>query len=325
MEIKRHLERDLVESVRDNSGVVINVYGLKGCGKSTLLQQIDPAYTANVSGEFDIIETCAPIKSSRAKPGVKNFQVFPISIIELQEIYPSTSASSLAAEMIRFGGLPGILSLSDIGRKRKALERYYENDLIEQLLKDNCIKFESQFRELLRLLAINCGDIIRLRPLANELKLNFLTLKRYMEILIDTGVIFEVKGFKRNLKTEVDKFSKYYFVDCGVRNAAAQVFRTRVSDEEKDRIFQNFVISERYKYISSVKKGQVELFFWSTYDSNSLDIVELLTSSQAIKGFKISAAEKATKSFSTHLWKRTYKSASFEHVMLTDYIKYIKG
>jgi predicted AAA+ superfamily ATPase len=53
----------------------------------------------------------------------------------------------------------------------------------------------------------------------NTLGLAKQTVERYLELLEKTFVIEKVRGFSRNLRKEIAKSSRYYFLDNGVRSA----------------------------------------------------------------------------------------------------------
>ncbi len=73
--------------------------------------------------------------------------------------------------------------------------------------------------DLLKLIAFQVGSEVSLNELATQVRLDIKTIGRYLDILEKAFVIIRVGGFSRNLRSEVTRKAKYYFLDNGVRNA----------------------------------------------------------------------------------------------------------
>jgi len=94
-----------------------------------------------------------------------------------------------------------------------------------------------------------------------------------MDLLEKVFVIFKLPGFSRNLRKEVNKNSKYFFYDLGVRNGLINNFNTFKYRDDVGRLWENFCITERMKY-NELKSNRVNTYFWRTYDQKEIDYIE---------------------------------------------------
>src|SRR5690606_13991715 len=76
------------------------------------------------------------------------------------------------------------------------------------------------------------------------------TVEKYIDLLEKSFVIFRLPAFKRNMRTEIKKGKKIYFYDCGIRNAVINNFDNLALRSDKGALFENFMISERLKYLA---------------------------------------------------------------------------
>jgi predicted AAA+ superfamily ATPase len=74
------------------------------------------------------------------------------------------------------------------------------------------------------LLALQIGSEVSVQELAEKVSLSKAVVEKYLNLLEQMFVIINVRGFSRNLRKEISKTSKYYFLDLGLRNALLQNF-----------------------------------------------------------------------------------------------------
>ncbi|MFB1021384.1 MAG: DUF4143 domain-containing protein [Vicingaceae bacterium] len=86
-------------------------------------------------------------------------------------------------------------------------------------------------------------------------------------------ILHRVDSFSRNLRKEITKSSKWYFVDNGIRNAVISNFNPIAMRNDKGQLRENYAIAERLKH-----KEYHQIFganyFWRTYDQQEIDWVE---------------------------------------------------
>jgi len=122
----------------------------------------------------------------------------------------------------------------------------------------------------LRLLAFQVGSECSLYEIGQKVALSRNTVERYIDLLEKTFIIFKLSGFSKNLRKEISKNSKYYFWDNGIRNAVISNFNTLNLRDDIGQLWENYIISERLKYLSFNRIAS-NVFFWLTYDQQEID------------------------------------------------------
>ncbi len=94
--------------------------------------------------------------------------------------------------------------------------------------------------------------MVAIRQLSvNELSQNLIidnkTVKRYIELLEKAFIIYRLGGYSSNLRKEILKKTKYYFFDTGIRNAVIANFNPIDLRNDKDQLWENFLVMERLK------------------------------------------------------------------------------
>ena len=103
--------------------------------------------------------------------------------------------------------------------------------------------------------------------------MNVHTVKRYLELLEKTFVITSLTSFSRNLRNEIGKSKKYYFLDTGIRNALINNFNVFSMRNDIGQLWENFCVLERMKK-NEYERRFVNTYFWRTYDQKEIDYIE---------------------------------------------------
>ncbi len=195
------------------------------------------------------------------------FRIYPLQYAELK-----ASVNNFSFEAyLRYGGMPALAQTDSEERKQlilsELLSAYILKD-IKSLVKEENIR---AFNHLIYLLAQNQGSVISVHSLANEVKVNFATLNRYLDILEQTFVNFRVPSFSSNLGNELKKSCKTYFYDLGVRNALLRDFSSLADRSDRGILFESFVfLSLQYRL-----KPNMEIKFWRTKEGHEVDFILL--------------------------------------------------
>ena len=78
------------------------------------------------------------------------------------------------------------------------------------------------------------------------------TVERYLDLLEKAFVVQRLTGFSRNLRNEITKNCRYYFLDNGIRNALINHFNPLALRDDTGKLWENFMVSE------IIKKDQSE-------------------------------------------------------------------
>lgn len=122
-------------------------------------------------------------------------------------------------------------------------------------------------------LAKRVGRDVSLRELGRAVGVDKNTVKKYLGVLEECGVIFKVSSFSEKVAIEVKCGWKYFFWDVGVRNLVLGDFREVNERGDVDRFWQNFMVAERRKMLA---EEQEKMHFWRSTQKQVVDYVEVL-------------------------------------------------
>ena len=157
--------------------------------------------------------------------------------------------------------------------KKKQLENLRDGYLLKDILEQDNLKDSLFVFNLLRLIAFQIGHDVSYAELASALNSHPKTVRRYLELLEKTFVIFSVMGFSRNLRKEYTKTPRYYFWDNGVRNVIISNFNAPNIRDDVGQLWENYCVSERRKR-NAYQNLSANYYYWRTYDQKEIDAVE---------------------------------------------------
>ncbi len=198
------------------------------------------------------------------------FTLFPFSVEELLTQESATENSRLLTTRLIFGSYPGvILSPSKEILLRELTETYLYKDLLEvQTVRD-----PDTLRKLLQALALQIGSEVSFSELGTMLHLYKETVSRYIQLLIQTHVLFELPPYKNNLRNTLGRLRKLYFCDLGIRNTLINNFNPIEMRTDVGALWENFFILERLKYNHN-RMVFPNTYFWRAYNKAEIDYLE---------------------------------------------------
>lgn len=187
---------------------------------------------------------------------------------QLKTIWHNQIQTLLLHQMV-YGSYPETIVSADE-------EAYILNLVSDYLLKDvlqlGLVKSPEVIKKLLLLLAHQIGSEVSLSELASRLQIARQTVKKYIELLERTFVIFRLPAFSANQRKEITKSTKIFFWDTGVRNGLLKDFTLSEYRGDRGRLWENFIISEIAK--QNLLAGQPNnLYFWRTRDGAEVDLI----------------------------------------------------
>lgn len=241
-----------------------------GLSLKLLHDNTDIHIIATGSSTFDLANHLQEPLTGRAR----QFLLYPFSWQEIQLIrQPATPTEFLLKEKLRFGMYPGTTMLGGERDKQEYLIELINSYLYKDLLAFETIRKPRKVIDLLTLLSLQIGSEVSVVELAEKLSLNKLTVESYLDILEKMFIIFNLRGFSRNLRKEVYKTSKYYFVDVGLRNALIRNFNPLKLRDDVGALFENYCVLERIKWNINASRF-ANHYFWRTYDKKEIDLIE---------------------------------------------------
>lgn len=221
------------------------------------------------SSSFDLANS-----TSEPLTGRKNLiKLYPISIEELLKDNSEYDVSRRIEEFLIYGMYPNVVNLKSSGEKENRINEIRDSYLIKDILEFNKVKRSQLVIDLLKLLAFQVGSEVSTVKLSKNLGIDNKTVKRYLDLLEKSFVIFSLSGFSRNLRKEINKMDKYYFYDNGIRNSLIRNFNNLDTRNDVGQLWENFLMVERMKR-NSYNKLSVNYYFWRTYDQKEIDLIE---------------------------------------------------
>ncbi len=199
--------------------------------------------------------------------------LYPLSI---QEIYPQlnfTEIQPLVEMYLRFGLYPKVqeftAEIDKINYLTELTSDYLYKDALHFLGEKNL----EPIKKLLIALALQIGQEVSYTELATTVGLDHKTIIKYIQVLEDSFIITKLSSFSRNLRTELNKTRKIYFLDLGIRNALIQNFNPFALRQDKGQVWENWLVIERMKH-NHYRNQPANYYFWRTHDQKEIDFIE---------------------------------------------------
>lgn len=199
--------------------------------------------------------------------------MYPIAISELAKIKNDYELTESLGEYLIYGMYPDVLLAGNNAEKAGILTETVNSYLFKDILELERIKGSKVLLDLLRLLAFQVGSEVSLTELGTKLALDYKTVGRYIDLLEKSFILFNLRGYSRNLREEVTKKSKYYFYDNGILNAVISNFNSPDIRNDVGILWENFLVAERVKQIA-YKPIYTNTYFWRTWEGKEIDWIE---------------------------------------------------
>lgn len=245
--------------------------------------------------------------------------LFPLSVYELYSQFGGMEVLQMLDNLLIFGSYPEVLNSPTADDKTEYLFSIRDYYLLKDILELESIRSPAKLTDLLKLLAFQIGQQVSLNELSNNLGIAKQSVERYLDLLEKTFVIKKVGGFSRNLRKELIKTARYYFLDNGIRNAVINNFNPLSQRNDVGMLWENFLFAERLK-TKEYKRIFSKDYFWRTYDRQEIDLVE--ERDGKLLGYEFKWGNKVPKP--PKLWLETYKNSSFEVINKDNFLNFLK-
>lgn len=183
----------------------------------------------------------------------REFVLFPLTIDEIAafhdkkvkfETAPDFAQSRFfnryLEEMLIFGSYPGVILAKD---KIDELKIIVQNSVIKDIVNIYDLKNNDLVYNLLRLLAMQIGNLVNISELSSALGAAKSTISNYLSILTKNRIIFFLEPFRTNKRRAYLERKKVFFVDLGVRNSLVEDFRPIHFRQDFGAVFENLIIA----------------------------------------------------------------------------------
>ncbi|HSM47371.1 MAG TPA: ATP-binding protein [Draconibacterium sp.] len=199
------------------------------------------------------------------------FTLYPLSFGEMVEHHGFLTEKRLLEHRLIYGYYPDIAI--NVGQETKLLKSLASSYLYKDLLTLDTIKKPVLLEKILSALALQIGNEVSYNELAQLLNSDKETVEKYIDLLEKTCIIFRLGALSRNVRNEIKQGRKIYFYDNGIRNAILGNFSALSSRTDKGALWENFLISERFKFLWT-NEMDVKSWFWRTTQQQEIDYIE---------------------------------------------------
>ena len=245
-------------------------------------------------------------------------KLFPLAQLEIGQIEKIHQTQANLENRLIYGSYPEIVLTPDNKGREQYLKEIVSSYLYKDILEMDSVRHSSKISRLLQLIAFQIGKEVSLSELGTSLGMSKNTVERYLDLLEKAFVVQRLTGFSRNLRNEITKNCRYYFLDNGIRNTLINNFNILEQRNDAGELWENYIIIERLKrqeYLS----GTANNYFWRTYTKQELDFVE--EREGRLFGYEIKWGK--AKPRKPKEWLSAYPEASFELINRENYLKFI--
>lgn len=184
-------------------------------------------------------------------------RVHPLSFKEFAD-FRQGDLMDMLNEYMLYGGLPQVVTDTNVESKKAYLKQLLTHTYIRDIRERYNIHNDDDLSELISTIASSIGALTNPSKLANTFRsvkkstITADTIAKYLEymedaFMIERSVRYDIKGRKY-----IDTPYKFYFEDCGLRNA-----RINYRQNEEGHIMENIIYNELRMQGYSVDVGQV--------------------------------------------------------------------
>ncbi len=218
------------------------------------------------------------------------FNIYPLSYSEIIKKHDWLWWRKKRDEILIYGTYPGIIDLP-VTEKKTYINALASDYLFRDIMNFENIKSSDVLKKLLKALAWQVGSQVSYNELSQMVGVSQPTVVKYLDLLEKSFIVFKLGAFSKNLRNELKKSYKYYFIDNGIRNSVINNFSPLNMRDDAGSLWENYCVSERMKYIKYNDPFR-ELFFWRTYDGAEIDLIEHVDGSMFTFEFKFGTNKK---------------------------------
>ncbi len=170
--------------------------------------------------------------------------IYPLSFKEYMSVCEGNYTKAFD-EFLLFGSLPQILQKKDEEQKMSFLKTLFAETYLRDIKERYDIQDDADLEELISIVASSVGALTNPLNISNayettkRIKLNYQTIKTYLEYLTDSFLIEQSKRYDIKGKKYISTPYKYYFSDLGLRNA-----RLNFSQNDHGHLMENAIYNE---------------------------------------------------------------------------------
>lgn len=269
---------------------------------------------ATGSSSFDLARAVGEPLTGRKT----TLRLYPLAQLEIGQIEQRHQTDANLERRLVYGSYPEVVLTNDNRAREQYLKEIVASYLYKDVLELDGIRHSSKISRLLQLMAFQVGKEVSYTELGSNLGMSKNTIERYLDLLEKAFVIQKLSGFSRNLRSEITKNSRYYFLDNGVRNALINNFNAVELRNDVGELWENYLIIERLKKQEYLME-QANNYFWRTYTQKEIDLVE--EREGQLFGYEIKWG--AARAKPPKEWLEAYPNATWQLINRHNYLELI--
>ena len=271
---------------------------------------------ATGSSSFDLARSVGEPLTGRKTTLVQ----YPLAQLEMGAIEQFHETAARLESRLVYGSYPEVVLMEDNRAREQYLKEIVSSYLYKDILELEGIRHSARIGRLLQLIAFQIGKEVSYTELGTSLGMSKNTVDHYLDLLEKAFVIQRLGGFSRNLRNEVTKNSRYYFVDNGVRNALINNFNPVDLRNDVGELWENYLVIERMKRQEYLREP-ANNYFWRTYTKKELDLVE--ERGGKLYGYEMKWGKASPRP--PKEWTTAYPDASWQLINRDNYLGFIAG
>jgi predicted AAA+ superfamily ATPase len=216
------------------------------------------------------------LASSCLFQGIRGIDTEKLSNIQMLTLLPYQFIeipNQLREQSIFCGGFPALINKCFL-QSDFWFANYIQQNLLKQLPTIGNVSDQYEFQRLLHLLAANTAKPLNMSYYANQLSVDVKTIKRWIEILAASFIIFLVPPYYESYGKRTMKSPKLYFYDTGLIS-----YLTGIETQKQfeygplaNAIFENHVVMEVLKK-TLYESQPAQFYYYSTNHGVAVDLI----------------------------------------------------
>ncbi len=267
------------------------------------------------SSAFDLAQMGEPLVGRTI-----TYNLYPLAQMEWKQSENLLQTRQNLEDRLIYGSYPELSSINTSEQKSAYLRELINTYLLKDILVFENIKNSQKLKDLLVLIAYQVGNEVSLDELGKQLGMSKNTVEKYLDLLSKVFVIYSRNGYSSNLRKEVVKSKRWYFMDNGIRNGLINNFSPLALRNDVGALWEQYILAERIKY-NSYNQYAVQSYFWRTYDQQEIDLIEVQNSNL----LAIECKWKEDKYKIPTAFAKAYPDAKFQLINQSNYLDWIGG
>lgn len=195
------------------------------------------------------------------------YPLYPLSFAEMKGDFEIHAA-------MNWGTLPLVTRAQNPKQKKKILDAYVHTYLKEEILVEQLIRKLDPFRNFLPVAAQMDSEITNFSKIASDVGVDYKTVQKYYEILVETYLGFFLEPFDRSVRRVQTQSPKFYFFDVGVKRSLERKLSLTLQPgtSEFGHAFESFFINECLR-LNSYGDLDFKFSYLRTKDNVEVDLI----------------------------------------------------